>query len=468
MGHRGSTRRIQRWTVALAFAASAGLAAQPVLGADALDQSYVATDTMDFVQGMMVAAQTYTAAVTGSLNKVVLPIGRYDNAGPLTVSIQTTAGGIPSGTVLASATVPLASALNDGTAHSVPVALPPSLSTAGTQYAIVLAAPAAQPDTTWLWMMDTAGSYAGGAIVRGNTGLGTWTIDASSDYGFATYVDPTPCAPGSWSTTGYGPCVPADAGHFSAGEGATSQAACDLGSYQPAAGSAACLPAPIGTYVDVTGAVAPTSCPVGTTTAGTGSTSIAACIADTTPPVITPIVTGTIGLNGWYTSDVSLHWSVVEPETPASLVRTLCVDQAITTDQAATTYTCAATSLGGSAGPVTVTIKRDATPPTISCSASPGILWPPNGRLMPVTVTVTTGGATAFTLVSVTASSGSASDITGWSTGTADTAGLLRASRSGSGGNRIYTLTYQATDDAGNASRCLTTVLVPHDMGRGA
>jgi hypothetical protein len=47
------------------------------------------------------------------------------------------------------------------------------------------------------------------------------------------------------------------------------------------------------------------------------------------------------------------------------------VDQNITADQAATTYSCSATSDGGSAGPVNVSIKRDATNPSISGSRSP-------------------------------------------------------------------------------------------------
>ncbi len=467
MRHQEMGHRVRRLTAAIAMAASVGMVAQPVLAADTIDQSYAAAYTLDPVQGMFIGAQTYTAAVTGSLNRVVLSIGRYDSAGPLTVSVQTTTGGIPSGTVLASATVLLASTPNDATAHSVPVALSPSLSTAGTRYAIVLAAPAAGPDAAWLWTTDTTGSYAGGAALRRITGLGSWTSPGLPDYGFETYVDPTPCAPGSWSATGYRPCAPAGAGHFVQAEGATTQSMCALGSYQPTPGSVACILAPLGSYVDTTGAVAPTLCPDGSTTVGTGSTSVDACQADTTPPVITPIVTGTMGLNGWYTGDVTLKWTVVEPETPESLVKTLCVDQSITTDQGATTYSCSATSVGGSTGPVTVTIKRDATP-TISCSAAPGVIWSPNGKLMPVTVALTIVDSAAFTLVSVTASSGAAGDIQGWSTGAPDTAGLLLASRSGSGGDRRYTLTYEATDDAGNAARCSTTVLVPHDMGRGA
>jgi hypothetical protein len=75
--------------------------------------------------------------------------------------------------------------------------------------------------------------------------------------------------------------------------------------------------------------------------------------------------------NGWYASDVTLTWSVNEPESPNSLQKTGCDDQSIVADQAATTYSCSATSAGGSSGPVSVTIKRDATKPTITGSATP-------------------------------------------------------------------------------------------------
>jgi hypothetical protein len=77
------------------------------------------------------------------------------------------------------------------------------------------------------------------------------------------------------------------------------------------------------------------------------------------------------GSNGWYKSDVSLTWNVTEPESPNSLQKTDCVDQNVTADQAETSYSCSASSAGGSAGPASVSIKRDATAPSISGSASP-------------------------------------------------------------------------------------------------
>jgi hypothetical protein len=93
---------------------------------------------------------------------------------------------------------------------------------------------------------------------------------------------------------------------------------------------------------------------------------------DTTPPAIgyTLNPASPDGANGWYKSDVTLTWTVTENESPSSLLKTGCVDQNITSDQLATTYSCSATSDGGSAGPVNVTLKRDATAPSLNISGA--------------------------------------------------------------------------------------------------
>ena len=91
--------------------------------------------------------------------------------------------------------------------------------------------------------------------------------------------------------------------------------------------------------------------------------------SDTTPPVITPNVVGTLGNNGWYVSDVTVSWSVVDNESAISS-SSGCDPTTINADTAGTTLTCTATSAGGSSSQ-SVTIKRDATPPTLSPSVSP-------------------------------------------------------------------------------------------------
>jgi hypothetical protein len=82
---------------------------------------------------------------------------------------------------------------------------------------------------------------------------------------------------------------------------------------------------------------------------------------DITPPTITPTVSGTLGTDGWYTGDVSLTWSLSDPESVMSSISG-CEAVSITQDQAAADYTCSATSRGGMSSE-TVTIARDATTP---------------------------------------------------------------------------------------------------------
>ena len=90
---------------------------------------------------------------------------------------------------------------------------------------------------------------------------------------------------------------------------------------------------------------------------------------DATPPVIAPTITGTLGNDGWYTSDVTVTWSVTDAESPVT-AQTGCDASTLTSDHAGTTYTCTATSAGGTTTQE-VTVKRDATPPVITASQSP-------------------------------------------------------------------------------------------------
>ena len=72
-------------------------------------------------------------------------------------------------------------------------------------------------------------------------------------------------------------------------------------------------------------------------------------------------------------------------------------------------------------------------------------------------------GLAGFKLVSVTSndSTQTADDFVGWTIGTPDTKGKLRAETSGRGRERAYSLTDEASDRAGNTERTMATVLVP-------
>jgi hypothetical protein len=112
----------------------------------------------------------------------------------------------------------------------------------------------------------------------------------------------------------------------------------------------------------------------------------------------------------------------------------------------------------------------DTMPPAITCVATPATLSPANHKLRPVHATISASddsGTVTVTLTSVTSSQPDRglgrgdlpTDIRGWTTGTDDRDGLLRAERFRT--TRVYTLTYRATDPASNTATCQTTVTVP-------
>ena len=144
-------------------------------------------------------------------------------------------------------------------------------------------------------------------------------------------------------------------------------------------------------------------------------------INDSTPPVITPTVTGTLGNNGWYTSDVQVSWSVTDAESAVS-GQTGCGPQTVTADTGGVTFTCEATSAGGT-NSQSVTVKRDATAPTLNPVVSPN----------PVQVN---GSATA--------TSGAADDLSGLAS---QSCGAVDTSTAGA-----KSVTCQATDNAGNSN----------------
>jgi len=86
---------------------------------------------------------------------------------------------------------------------------------------------------------------------------------------------------------------------------------------------------------------------------------------DTTPPVIQPIISGTLGNNGWYVNDVTVSWDVSDPESGIASSNG-CDTVTIDYDTTGETLTCSATNGAGLSDSVSVTIKRDATPPTVN------------------------------------------------------------------------------------------------------
>ena len=88
---------------------------------------------------------------------------------------------------------------------------------------------------------------------------------------------------------------------------------------------------------------------------------------DRSAPQVTANVSGSMGTNGWYTSDVQVSWSTVDLNSPIESSEG-CDASSVTTDTADVTFTCTATSAGGSTTQ-SVTIKRDATAPQLEFAA---------------------------------------------------------------------------------------------------
>ena len=115
---------------------------------------------------------------------------------------------------------------------------------------------------------------------------------------------------------------------------------------------------------------------------------------------------------------------------------------------------------------------RDTRAPVISAAAAkPSVLWPPNRKMVPVTVSVSASDAcdarARCRIEKV--SSNEAADAKGHDDSTDDweiTGALtlrLRADRSGRGGGRTYSIAIACTDASNNRARRIVEVAVPHD-----
>lgn len=123
-----------------------------------------------------------------------------------------------------------------------------------------------------------------------------------------------------------------------------------------------------------------------------------------------------------------------------------------------------------------ITVEDTIAPVIVSASADPKVLWPPNHKMVPVRVSAKVRDACAETTWEIISVKSSQSD-NGKGDGnaspdfsiTGDHTVLLRAERAGGDKEgRIYTITIQATDEAGNKSALKkVTVKVPHDKGKG-
>jgi hypothetical protein len=85
---------------------------------------------------------------------------------------------------------------------------------------------------------------------------------------------------------------------------------------------------------------------------------------------VTPQIFGTLASNGWYTTNVTVNWSVVDPES-VILSTSGCDAVTLTAETVGTKLTCSATSDGGETT-VSKTIKVDKTAPSVTATPARG------------------------------------------------------------------------------------------------
>ncbi|UCG59022.1 MAG: hypothetical protein JSU70_05835 [Phycisphaerales bacterium] len=142
-------------------------------------------------------AQTFTAGLEGILDRVDLGMYVADNSIPTTVEIRTTAGGVPTDTILGSVLVP-ASVLKTGLGWRSIDLLPLEIaSTPGTMYAIVIWNTDPSPEGTNAislnWGSDGVDLYTRGSVWKSLFGVDHWSQYAygPADLQFRTYVRPS-------------------------------------------------------------------------------------------------------------------------------------------------------------------------------------------------------------------------------------------------------------------------------------
>lgn len=128
----------------------------------------------------------------------------------------------------------------------------------------------------------------------------------------------------------------------------------------------------------------------------------------------------------------------------------------------------------GAASSATVDVTvRDTAPPTPAAVATPAVIWPPDGRMTPIFVSLAPADlcdpAPAVVLTGITVDGRNAvpsNDVAGAAIGTDDRAFSVRARRGSSRDGRTYTATYQVTDSSGNSATASATIRVPSSRRR--
>lgn len=216
-----------------------------------------------------------------------------------------------------------------------------------------------------------------------------------------------------------------------------------------------------------------------------GNTEAAQTLAlriDSVAPATTQSLSGTLGNNGWYRSAVNV--TLTATDATSGVAQTFySVDGgpmlvysgsfSVSGDGAHSVVFWSVDQAGNVEAIHSQVINIDATSPVLTAAANPSMLWPPNGKMLNITISgkvadslsgVDTGSGT-YTTVDSYGQVHPAGSFTIAANGTYSFTIQLEAKRNGQDKDgRIYTITINASDLAGNPCNATVTVTVPHDQ----
>ncbi|WP_059173533.1 S8 family serine peptidase [Bacillus sp. FJAT-27445] len=197
---------------------------------------------------------------------------------------------------------------------------------------------------------------------------------------------------------------------------------------------------------------------------------------DNTNPATNVAITGTEGANGWYTSNVKLELTATDEEAGVQSTEykigegewTAYTEAIELANDGIHQIQFRSTDNAGNVEEAqSIEVKFDKTAPILKATVDKAELFPPNNKFEKIKVTLAYSDAVSG-IESVVLESIKVNDlkynndgIQDATYGTQDVEFSLRASKNSDDSSRIYTITYIATDKAGNTTKATTTVIVP-------
>ena len=189
-------------------------------------------------------------------------------------------------------------------------------------------------------------------------------------------------------------------------------------------------------------------------------------VVDTTPPVLT--LPANMTREATSPAGATATFSATANDLVDGAVTVVCTPPSGSTFAMGTiTVSCSASDSRGNAssGSFTVKVVDTTAPAILSVSVSPSSIWPPNKKLVDVTVTANVSDiADPAPLVRIYAITCDETIAAGDAVITGAFTAKLRADRDAQGNGRVYTLHLEAIDASGNRSIATVIVTVPRDQ----